>query len=412
MNLPMIKEIGTVITLKRTHVIILVFGLLFSGGLFAERAYASDVPPPGFTAIETAAELAAIGATSGSRSGNYWLSNDIDISHVNWNAIGTFSAPFTGVFDGNGKTISGLWSGNRGSSQGLFGRIDGNGRADGTRGVVKDLTIELDPRGITGAGERKGALAGNIYNGAVVDNVHVRGVNGQSTIQGSGNYIAGFVGVVNSATVRNSSVNDVVVRGFEYQGGFAGAIYGRNNPVRALVEYSLVLDNVVVEDGYTAGGFAGILYEGARLFRSVSYADVYNRSHYAGGLLGKAHNDLLSIPRTTVEQCAAYGDVIADGYVIGGLIGELLHSTVIDAYARGNVTRLDSSAATSGIGGLIGYVSFEGASSNSTIKNTYFSGTVNPSQRPGHSYQRQSLRNGKRSLSWQSRRNDGRLQLF
>ena len=51
---------------------------------------------------------------------------------------------------------------------------------------------------------------------------------------------------------------------------------------------------------------------------------------------------------------------IEDGYVIGGLIGELLHCTVIDAYARGNVTRLDSAAAKSGIGGLIGYVSKEG----------------------------------------------------
>jgi hypothetical protein len=332
--------------------------------------------PAGFTPIRTADDLRRIGTDRTTLAGNYWLDNDIDIGHLNWDSLGSFAAAghFTGVFEGNGYTIRGLWSSGKGSNQGLFSRING--------GVVRDLNIELDPRGITGSGERKGALAGNIYDGALIENVHIRGADSQqSRIEGSANYIAGFVGVVNNATVRNCSVDNVTVRGNEYQGGFAGAVYGRNNsrnlPSRqTLVEYSVVLDDVSIANGYTAGGFAGILYEGASMFRCTSYADVQNRLNYAGGLLGKIHDTLSGNPKTIVEQCAAYGNIVINGYIAGGLIGEMLNSTVVNAYARGNVTSISGTASTSGLGGLVGYASGTASSNKNTITNTYSTGTV------------------------------------
>ena len=107
-----------------TLIIALVLGLL-PNNLVTYKAQASASPPTGFTTISSAAELQAIGATPTSRSGAYRLANDIDVSHINWNSIGDFSAPFMGTLDGNSKTISGLWSSGRGSNQGLFARIDG-----------------------------------------------------------------------------------------------------------------------------------------------------------------------------------------------------------------------------------------------------------------------------------------------
>ena len=69
--------------LKQTLALVLVFALvlgfvpqnIFSFG--SQTALAS--PPSGYTAITTAAELQAIGATPSSRNGNYWLANDINI---------------------------------------------------------------------------------------------------------------------------------------------------------------------------------------------------------------------------------------------------------------------------------------------------------------------------------------------
>ena len=53
-----------------------------------------------------------------------------------WTPIGTSSRPYTGTFDGNGKTISGLYINNSTADyQGLFGYVSSSGK-------VQNLTVE------------------------------------------------------------------------------------------------------------------------------------------------------------------------------------------------------------------------------------------------------------------------------
>lgn len=74
--------------------------------------------------------------TSGNIDIDFTLEHDIDITGIDWQSIGANTVRYTGTFDGNGKTISGLWMNNTATTyySGLFGYL-------GTDGVVKNLTI-------------------------------------------------------------------------------------------------------------------------------------------------------------------------------------------------------------------------------------------------------------------------------
>jgi YD repeat-containing protein len=83
-------------------------------------------------------------------AGSFRLADDIDLSGVDWLPIGTRTAPFTGVLDGNGYTISNLTVNRPAQNDvGLFGR---NG------GTI--VNLELSDANITGA-DNTGAIAGH-----------------------------------------------------------------------------------------------------------------------------------------------------------------------------------------------------------------------------------------------------------
>jgi len=57
----------------------------------------------------TADELIALMGNSAGWAGNYRLTDDIDLTGKSGQAcIGNDTTPFTGIFDGNGKTVSGV----------------------------------------------------------------------------------------------------------------------------------------------------------------------------------------------------------------------------------------------------------------------------------------------------------------
>ncbi len=73
--------------------------------------------------ITTADQLCAIG--NGDLAGAYVLGADIDLTDKDFAPIGAVNAPFTGSFDGNGYTISGLTIESNKNYQGLFGYNEG-----------------------------------------------------------------------------------------------------------------------------------------------------------------------------------------------------------------------------------------------------------------------------------------------
>ncbi|MDR2670765.1 MAG: Ig-like domain-containing protein [Oscillospiraceae bacterium] len=363
-------------------------------GAVAEQSYPVLVPSnplsitdeDGYLIVTTASELDAI---RNNPAGKYRLYADIDLTDYvsstytadkGWYPIGYGAPYFSGELDGQGHTISGLWSGKGWgiSYKGLFSVTMG--------AVIKDVHIELDERGITG-GYEVGAVAGDARNGTVIENCTVSG--GQIVVTGggyagglvgrvygsppvvikdctvagtyvktSGHYAGGLVGcALDKAQITQCQTIDVVSEGGSYIGGLAGALHGG-----ASIELAYASGTVSASASY-AGGLVGAVYEASSISDGYAAADV-TASHYAGGLVGTLYG------RSTLFRSCAYGDVTTKNYIAGGLVGEAIASTISNCYARGDVK------GTTGVGGLVGYFSGTGAGGDKTVENCYSSGTV------------------------------------
>ncbi len=281
------------------------------------------------TEIDTWQKLQAIGTDADSLKGHYKLTKDLGSEGrlANFTPIGTYSEPFTGTFDGNGHTITGLTISHEDSTStvanrvykgyaGLFGFIKVAGP---TTIVVRDLTLH-DPS-VTGKA-RVGALVGGLRGGSVTG-VKVTVSSGSTAlIKGEGN-IGGLVGYNGGSLSGSSEVRveatDANVGGLAgYQGartvtGYAtGAITGTNF-VGGLVGYA---EGAV--SGYATGSVTG--------------------TNYVGGLVGNAQRG----PGITGFATGA----VTGKRNVGGLVGDT--TVKVRGYATGTVT------GTSNVGGLVG----------------------------------------------------------
>lgn len=271
--------------------------------------------------IATASQLAKLanevnsGEGGKTHSGEYFiLTNDIDLSDHIWTPLGyeTYdngggsSQPFTGYFDGNNKKITGLYvderegdSSGKNRSAGLFGCVV----AISNEPIIQNLTVEngtvLAGDGDISYSETYGAglLVGNITvsGGSNVDYAVIQNCTVSGTVE-STKRAGGLVGH-SSYTHFENCLADAKVVGIAIYGGFVGDTFE-----------SQFIDCIATGDvpgkGFSAGGFAGILF----------------------------HN-------TTVKHCAAWGDVEASDWNLGGFAGYAENNVVItNSIARGNVT--------------------------------------------------------------------------
>ena len=150
----------------------------------------------GFYQISNAAELAwfAEQINAGNTSYNAKLTANINLNSKTWTAIGTVNNPFAGVFDGKGKTISGLTDTN-----GLFGYV----AADGT---IKNLHLncEIEGEGKLGAvvTELSGTIEDTTVSGKITTNTKV-GNSMLGAFAGCAQKTAVIKGCVNYAAVQN-----------------------------------------------------------------------------------------------------------------------------------------------------------------------------------------------------------------
>ena len=247
----------------------------------------------------------------------YKLMNDIFLDFslegaINWLPIGNQEAPFTGVFDGNGKMISGIVMKNSSkASCGFFGAIDA--------GEVKNLT--LDNLYIDLSTSRNiGGLVGVNYNGKI-SNCYV---SGDISVKDISCYIGGLVAFNMGGSIYNCGT------------------YGK------------------IDGGLMAGGL--VAYNTGVVQKSFSKMDV--RSHMtAGGLIATLDSSNNSFP--VVTACYSTGDVTSGSYV-GGLVGEAYSKSIIrNCYSLANIR-----GGASAIGGIVG------DASETTIESCYFSGAI------------------------------------
>lgn len=211
-------------------------------------------------------------------SGSYILTEDIDLagSRENpWTPIGKDKIPFIGVFDGNGKTIEGLYIDSEYDYQGLFGQIGGNA-------VVRDLNV-------------KGSVSGD-------------------------GTVGGIVGCTYGGAVTNCSFSGTLT-GREYVGGIAGYHY--------VADMSGCVFSGTVKGEYFCGGIAGY-NSWAQISNCRSVSDV-SGDEDVGGVAGMNAGG-------TVERCYHTGSVSAGGCV-GGVTGWIRDDGVLrNCYHTGPVS--------------------------------------------------------------------------
>ena len=187
----------------------------------------------------------------------YLLANDIDLSgYPNWTPIGTFNpnspqanCPFSGVFDGQGYSITGLKISGNEDSKGLFGYA--------YSGAIRNVVIR-NPE-IEGK-DQVGALVGyQAYSNQGIKNCAVIG----GKIQGR-SHVGGLVGYMEESPIQNCySTCEVVAMDF-----YAGGIVGDHRVVAS------------IRNCYATGNISGT---------------------YSGGIVGVAQD---------VERCVALGQTV------------------------------------------------------------------------------------------------------
>lgn len=133
---------------------------------------------------------------------HYKLVNDLNLSSIeNWSPIGDYFTPFSGTFDGDGHTITGL-----NSDGGFFYGI-------GAEGVVKNLSLT----GVT--------IQDSFWVGGIASENY--GLIHSSTVSGSieGYYFLGGIAGENYGMIANC-YNTAAISAFNNVGGIAGQNYG------------------------------------------------------------------------------------------------------------------------------------------------------------------------------------------
>ena len=222
-----------------------------------------------------------------------------------WTPIGTKSQPYTGTFNGGGKTITGLTVTGSNEYAGLFGRIGSGGKVKNV--TLKDVKIESN-NGMGNVGGVAGWSYGNIENCSVSGSV-----SGNSTA-------GGVVGAQWGGSITGCS-SSATVKGVTYAGGIAG--YTNNG---ATLTACYATGDVTLES---------------------NGSDIY----YAGGVVGSNSSSC------TLKACYAWGNVTGSGsgtVYVGGVTGSNDLGTLTACYhAKGTVKGSDGATdgATGGVAG-------------------------------------------------------------
>jgi len=254
-------------------------------------------------------------ATSGWNGGEGWL------------PIGNYTDKFTGFYDGDEYTISGITIARSNSSnQGFLGSING--------AEIKNLSLINLSISISLSTTNNGGLSGyssgsNISNcsttGSIFGSVATGGLIGKSSgdiidncystisVNGSSNYTGGLIGESILNTVITSSYASSIVTGKSYVGGLVGKASDTNI-------HNSYSDNIV------------------------------NGNNYVGGVVGYAYSsDITNCFSSVTVTASVPPGPGGSSDMTGGLAGWSRNSAVVNCYAIGSVTGVDRT------GGLIGY---------------------------------------------------------
>ncbi|MDR1451960.1 MAG: hypothetical protein LBI57_06505 [Helicobacteraceae bacterium] len=301
---------------------------------------------PNVKEITNETELSAIRSNL---SGKYILLNDITLTSTTlddtegWSPIGDSSTPFTGILNGNGYKVSGLWI-DRSSidNVGLFGYIN-NGAKISNFGV----SINNVKGGVKGR-KTVGAIAGYTYNSSIKNSYSMGNVSGDNSVGG----IAGFL----TSSIENSyAMGDV--SGVGYVGGIVGQVSG------GAISKSYAAGNVIGSDNYV-GGIVGQADSASSINNSYSTGDVSGVAN-VGGIAGYVHNS------TITNNAAINSAIVSASADAGRVVGYNNSATISNNFALATMkvngatydvpTTNDHNGTSKTIGDLTTQATYDGA---------------------------------------------------
>ncbi|MBO5281126.1 MAG: hypothetical protein J6B55_07990 [Clostridia bacterium] len=275
--------------------------------------------------------------------------------------IGSASHPFTGTFDGNDNTISGIDIVVNGRYNGFFGVVNG--------ATITDLTVDgtvASDGVITVDSKINGGLIGATNGDLTVTNCHNSvdvNVEGTSSIlsDGAGGILGGWAGDCGEATVMITDCTN------------EGSMYATRS----------------------TGGIVGYLYNtSASMNRRITVKNCVNTGaletmfSLAGGII--AHVDDKGVSSIQILECVNEGTVIAGSFSAGGILGHVekmssASGVVTDMDIKNCVSTGTVTATTNYAGGIIGTLeaSAKKTYSNVNIENCYVDATVSAASHPG-----------------------------
>ncbi|MBQ4150693.1 MAG: hypothetical protein IJC81_02685, partial [Clostridia bacterium] len=261
--------------------------------------------------------------------GSYKLTDVIDLSGVVQTSIGNDSTPFTGTFDGDGKTVKGI-------TVPVFGTISG--------AIVENLTVE-------------GTIDVGVAN------------------------TAGVVGLIsNSGTVKNCVNKATVISTDQDTAGVVGKALGK------LASATIIIDGCVNYGDITgkkdsAGVVARFDIGSAatngtyHIKNCANYGTIFGTEN-TGGVIGLYSNNATNSV-SYVENNYNAGNISTSGNQIGGIAGFFrVYSKTMDVAVRNcmNKGNISSTLASAKIGGIVGQGN--GSTGAYVFENTYNIGSV------------------------------------
>ena len=232
---------------------------------------------------------------------NIILTNNIDLTGIDWTPIGTsFSNSYTGTFNGGGHTITGLTVTGSNEYAGLFGRIGSGGKVMNVK--LEGVQIESDNE-MSAVGGVVGYSYGNIENCSVSGSVSSNSTAG------------GVVGAQLGGSITGCNTS-ATVKGVTYAGGIAGYTNGGGSLTGCYATGSISVENNTTNAAW-AGGVVGSNGSSTltACYATGSVTSSGSGTIYAGGVTGT--NDF-----GTLTACYhANGTISCPGGTTGGVAG-------------------------------------------------------------------------------------------
>ncbi len=239
------------------------------------------------------------------------LNSDITVDDT-FLPIGTKNAPFSGIFNGNGHTVSGI----------SFDCDYAGFFAYTKNAVISDLTVS----GNIFAIDYAGGIA------AYADNTVIENCISDTYIYAD-NYAGGIAGYIKSGKISDcSTTSTLTIIGYEeYVGGIAGS---------SGADIENCTNNAYVQGAKNTGGIAGT--SSADILYCTNTVRVEASANNCGAIAGYTSG--------SVKYCKNTGGIIGSGKT-GGIVGVGSNAEIAECLQQGSVTASDEYA-----GGIAGYL--------------------------------------------------------